>query len=85
MTESDNDKAPDFRVRFTTNDPISLLLQQIVELRAEVGALAAIVMGEAADRKDPIEIAGRFERVRKELLLRFAFELQDTSAQTPEE
>ncbi len=83
--DQDDESKPDFHVKFSTDDPNSLLMQQLVELRAEVGAITVLVMDAlVASGKDPLELAKQYSDSRKELLLSMMFSLQDNASSPPE-
>jgi hypothetical protein len=75
----ENEKRPDFSILLKTTDPMSLLMQQMFDLKVEVGVLEILVMDLlAVNGKRREEIAERSQEVRHDLALRFAFDLQDT-------
>ena len=85
MSQSDEQPPSVFQVAFKTSDPTSFFAQQLTELRADIGALAVIVLRDIAERTgEPLEVAKRYEDARKTLLLEMMFQFQDQHAEKPD-
>jgi hypothetical protein len=86
MDQSNEKKSEDFKFTVKTTDSTALTLQQLLNLRGEVAALAVIVIEELSDAtgRDVADIAARYEEARKECALRLGFALQERGAELPD-